>query len=345
MKHILQLTICLFIIAACKQQGADILKPTFTTDTTRHDTDDPAIWINANDPAQSLILGTDKNKDGALYVFDLNGKIIKDKVVRGLQRPNNVDVEYGLSLQSGDSTRITDIAVVTERLAHQLRIYSLPDMQPIDNGGISVFEGEQEAEYRDLMGIALYKRPTDGAIFAIVGRKNGPMSGYLWQYGLQDDGKGQVKASLVRKFGQFSGKNEIEAIVVDDALGYVYYSDEGVGVRKYHADPNKGNEEIALFATQDFAEDHEGIAIYAETDTTGYILISDQQANQFHVYPRTGNEHPLIAQLDFSTNESDGCEATAVPLNAAFPKGVFVAMSDDKTFQIYDWRAVVEQFD
>ncbi len=48
-----------------------------------------------------------------------------------------------------------------------------------------------------------------------------------------------VKGTLVRKFGLFSGKKEIESIAVDDALGYVYYSDEGYGVRKYYADPSK----------------------------------------------------------------------------------------------------------
>ena len=47
-----------------------------------HDTDDPAIWINPADPAKSLIIGTDKDDDGAYYVYDLDGKIIEEKTVR-----------------------------------------------------------------------------------------------------------------------------------------------------------------------------------------------------------------------------------------------------------------------
>jgi 3-phytase len=35
-----------------------IIQPVFITDTVAHDTDDPAIWINPADPAQSLIIGT-----------------------------------------------------------------------------------------------------------------------------------------------------------------------------------------------------------------------------------------------------------------------------------------------
>ncbi|WP_315820816.1 phytase [Paraflavitalea speifideaquila] len=249
-----------------------------------HDTDDPAIWINPADPAASLVLGTDKDQDGALYVFDLQGHIIPSKVVPNLQRPNNVDVEYGLMLQG----KATDIAVVTERFTHKLRIFSVPDMKPIDGGGVDVFVGETGQEYRDLMGIALYKAP-DGKIYAIVGRKTGPRDGgYLWQYLLEDDGRGVVKGALVRKFGKFSGKKEIEAIAVDDALGYIYYSDEGYGVRKYYADPAKGGEELAAFGRKGFKQDHEGISIYPLTDSTGYILVSDQQTNRFHIFTREG---------------------------------------------------------
>ena len=102
-----------------------VLKPQVVTDTTRFDTDDPAIWINPKDTAQSLIVGTDKNEDGALYVYNLQGEIIQDKVVSGLKRPNNVDIEYGLMLNG----TATDIAVVSERLTHKIRIFSLPDMQ------------------------------------------------------------------------------------------------------------------------------------------------------------------------------------------------------------------------
>jgi 3-phytase len=100
------------------------LAPVLVTDTVRYDTDDPAIWINPADPAASLVIGTDKNVDGALYVFDLSGKVVQDKVARGLLRPNNVDIAYGV-LVGGE--RI-DVAVVSERLANRLRVYRLPDM-------------------------------------------------------------------------------------------------------------------------------------------------------------------------------------------------------------------------
>ncbi|WP_430402498.1 phytase [Fluviicola sp.] len=357
-KHLLFTTTLLItsLLAACSSSGEDKktetakiifpvhdtipLKPLVVTDTSIHDTDDPAIWVNPNDPSKSLILGTDKNEDGAVYVYDLNGKIDQKRTVRGLKRPNNIDVEYGLKLGG----KKVDIAVVSERLTHNVRVFSLPDMQPIDNGGFPAFEGETGEEFRDLMGISCYKNKK-GQIYVIVGRKNGPTTGsYLWQY-LLEEKNGKLGFTLVRKFGKYSGKNEIESIAVDDQLGYVYYSDETVGVRKYYADPSKGNKELALFATTGFKEDHEGISIYNLNDKEGYILVSDQQNNTFHIFPREGvsgkpHNHPLLKTVRVSTNESDGSEVCALPFGKQFPKGLFVAMSDNKTFQFYSWEAI-----
>ncbi len=317
------------------------IRPLIVTDTVQFDTDDPAIWVNPQDPSRSLIIGTDKDENGALYVFDLQGKIMEDKVIRGLKRPNNVDIEYGFILNG----KPVDIAVATERMTHKLRIFSLPDMQAIDNGGIEVFVGETGASYRDLMGISIYKRQGSDSIFVIVGRKSGPAENYLWQYLLEDNGHQGVKATLVRKFGQYSGKKEIESIAVDDELGYVYYSDEGVGVRKYHADPAKGSGQLALFGTKGFTQDHEGISIYKTTANTGYLLVSDQQSNQFHIYSREGtasnpHDHLLIKTVYTSTQESDGSEVTSASLNENFKHGLFVAMSTDKTFQYYRWEDI-----
>jgi len=320
-----------------------IIKPLYVTEPVKYDTDDPAIWINPIDPSKSLVIGTDKDEDGGLYVYNLKGQIIKEKTIKGLKRPNNVDVAYGLKL-AGKSI---DIAVTSERLTHKIRIFSLPDMQPIDNGGFELFVGETIPEYRELMGIALYTNP-QGNIYAIVGRKSGPTDGtYLGQYLLEDDGNGKLGASLVRRFGQYSGKKEIEAIAVDNELGYVYYSDEKIGVRKYYADPTKGDEELALFATDGYKEDHEGISIYKTSKNTGYILVSDQGANQFKVYKREGeknpHDHPLITSIKTSTKQSDGSDIFSFPLNNDFKYGIFIAMSNDKTFHFYRWEDVAKK--
>lgn len=318
------------------------LVPKVVTEPTKHDTDDPAIWINPANPAESLVLGTDKNTDGALYVWGLDGKIKHDKVVRGLVRPNNVDIAYGVMLGG----KKTDIAVLTERYAHRLRAYRLPDMAPVDGGGIPVFEGEAA---RDCMGIALYSRAADGAVFAIVSRSDyrAPRQGYLHQYRLVDDGNGVLRGVFTRSFGEWSGTKEIEAIAVDNELGYVYFADENYGIRKYHADPTAedAEDQIAVIGLDGFREDREGISIYKTGAGTGYIIVSNQQDNSFNLYPREGtaanpHEHPLLKKVDVSTIESDGSDVTNVAL-PGFPQGLFVAMSNGKVFHYYSWADMI----
>jgi len=333
------------ILIGCKDKLAPIaknaIKPKLITEKTPHDTDDPAIWIHPTNTSSSLIIGTDKDSDGGLYLYDLNGKIIKKSIP--LKRPNNVDVAYKLKV--GNTT--IDIAVTTERETNKIRVFSLPNLEPIDNGGIEVFEGETE---RNPMGIALYTRPSDGEIFVIVGRKNGPSGSYLWQYQLESI-NGVVQTKIIRKFGKYSGKKEIEAIAIDNELGYIYYSDEQTGIRKYLADPSKNdNNEIAFFGQNDFKSDNEGIAIYKKTETTGYILVSNQQANTFVVYTREENsnqenKHIKIAEIPTSTVECDGADATSIQLNQAFPKGMLVAMSNGMTFHYYDWNLIQKEID
>jgi 3-phytase len=346
MKKILLLAILCIVATSCGNQLAavrkDAVKPMVITQQLPHDTDDPAIWINPVDATKSIVIGTDKDTDGGLYAFDLNGKIIKKSIP--LKRPNNVDIAYGLILNG----KKVDVAVTTERETNSIRVFSLPDLEPIDNGGIAVFEGET---LRAPMGISLYTRATDQAIFAVVGRKEGPSGSYLWQYKLQDGGQGTVVGEVVRKFGNYSGTKEIEAIAVDNELGTILYSDEQFGIRKYWADPAKNdNSELALFGKGDFKGDNEGIAIYKKSATEGYILVSNQQANTFMVYPREGaigdsNSYPLLAEIPTSTIECDGADATAVNLGGAFKNGMFVAMSNGMTFHFYSWDTMQQWID
>lgn len=351
MKNIILAAVLVATLSSCRNQEesskpfrmvdstAYLLTPAVVTEKSLNDTDDPAIWINKADPSKSLILGTDKGDlTGGIYVYNLEGKIDTSLSVFNLKRPNNIDIEYGLDVNG----TATDIAVFTERGRNMIRVYSLPSMQAIDGGGIPVFEGETE---RDPMGVGLYKNPSNGTVYAIVSRKTGPAGSYLWQYRLTAGAGGVVTGEKVRAFGEFTGGKEIEAVVVDDELGYVYYSNEGVGVRQYYASPDKGNQELALFATTGIAEDHEGLSIYKTSPTEGYILLSDQQVNQFRIYSREGTkenpyEHKLLKIIKVSAQESDGSDVTEMPLNDVFKHGMFITMSDDKTFHFYRWEDI-----
>lgn len=343
---VLLLSIHMVALSACgdkqdsAQQDIHSLQPMIVSEPVEGDADDPAIWLDRENPAQSLILGTDKA--GILFAFDLSGKIQKQAAGPDMKRLNNVDIEYDVAF--GDT--LTDIAVASDRDGNRLYVFAVPSLRRL--GSIGAFAGET---LQRPMGVALYRRPGDGVVFAIVSRKEGPTGAYLWQYRLEEI-DGGIGFTKVRAFGEWGGKDadgdgEIEAVAVDDELGYVYYSDEIFGIRKYHADPDAENagQQLAIFGTDGFARDREGIAIYCKEDGKGFLLVSDQQANKIRVFPREGapddpHRHELLQVISLSARETDGCDATSAALNSMFPNGLFVAMSDDRTFHFYDWRAM-----
>ncbi len=324
------------------------IKAVVTTEPVASDPDDPAIWVNRRNPAQSLVIGTNKAAKadgGALYVWGLDGKT--RQIFKDLDRPNNVDLEYDFAL---GQKRVALVAV-TERLTSRLRLYQIaPDTGTLSEiapvGGIPVFAGETGEEAAP-MGVSLFRRPSDGVVFAVVGRKSGPTTGgYLWQYRLDDDGTGGVRGVKVRAFGAYSGKKEIEAIAVDDALGFVYYADERVGIRKYNADPDvkDANREVALFATTGFKADHEGIGIVATGEKTGFIVATDQlpRSSEYHLFRREGepnrpHDHTrTVAIVKGGADSTDGLDITSAPMGKAFPHGLMAVMnSGPKNFLLF----------
>lgn len=326
--------IALLVLMALQPQAVN-LAPALYTDPVTHDADDPAIWINRKNARESRIVGTDKDQEGALYVFDIKGKV--RQIVKGLNRPNNVDVEQNSII--GGLTR--DIAVATERGAQRLRIFAIDaEGQLTDvSGQTKLFDGEA-GDRAAAMGVALYKRPKDGAVFAIVSRKSGPADGYLYQYRLTPEPNNKIGLVKARAFGKFIGGNEIEAIAVDDAQGIVYYSDEGYGVHRYRADPDAPNasQPLGVFAATGFEGDHEGIGIYATGPRTGYIVVSDQRKGEswYWVWRRDGDfttPHKVVKGAD----DTDGLDCASASLGTAFPRGLVVAMnSKGKNFAVYD---------
>lgn len=306
--------------------GSPVLAPSLVTEAVAYDADDPAIWV-CKSSERSLILGTDKKeKVGGLFVFDLSGKIVQ--VVKGLDRPNNVDVQYGFSL----SSRTVDLAVVTERGQKRLRVFAidrgsgrLTDV----SGNTGVFVNRTDSSAVP-MGISVSRK-----FVAIVSPKSGPTKGYLASYQLVER-QGRVDTVPVQDFGLFSGAGEIESVFVDDDTSTVYYSDEGKGLGRTKG-LFDGRPLTDLFATTDYQGDREGLAAHSK-----YLLSSDQIANntRLHVYERKWPNGPVCV-LQSAADQTDGLDATSNPLGKQFPQGILVMMnSAGKNFQIYDWRDV-----
>ena len=122
-----------------------------------------------------------------------------------------------------------------------------------------------------------------------------------------------------------------------------------IGIHKWHADPEHvdAGRELAHFGRTEFEADHEGIAIYARLDRTGYILCTDQidGNSHYHIYSREGgaagpHDHAkMIKCVRGGADATDGLEVSSAALGWQFPHGIVVAMnSGPKNFLVYWWE-------
>ncbi|MGB5383078.1 MAG: phytase, partial [Lutimonas sp.] len=106
------------------------------------------------------------------------------------------------------------------------------------------------------------------------------------------------------------------------------------GIRKYYADPEKGDTEISLFGGEHFKDDLEGICILKTEDNKGYLIVSNQGDNSFNVFKRDTNS--FVKKINLGTKETDGCDITTVSLGEKFPNGLLVTMNDEGNFFFHD---------
>ncbi len=306
------------------------------------DADDPAIYINSANPEQSLVLTVVKN--AGLRVYDLSGSLLEE-VNPGNIRYNNIDLQYGFSLGGHP----VDIAVATDRNNDKLAIFKI-NSQPNASGKYleditdssfstlfqsSPYEPPYSPSERSAYGVALYRSPVTNDYYVFTNRRE---TGDVAQLKLVDKGNGKIGTELVRNFTvpTTAGRDpQLEGMVADQELGYLYIGQEDVGIWKYQAEPNGDTTGVLIDKVKDLGgkyleDDVEGLTIYYGNEGTGYLLTSSQGDNTFVAYTREGNNDFLGSfavgnngSID-SVQESDGADVINVPLGPNFPYGVFV---------------------
>ncbi|MEO1039828.1 MAG: phytase [Pseudomonadota bacterium] len=276
--------------------------------------DDPAIWVAA-DPADSLILGTDKRS--GLYAYRLDGAIAQ-YIPAG--RINNVDIRYGF--QAGDRT--VDIAVASDRTNIALAFFFIDPM----SGAIEVpAPAGWSLYFDDPYGVCLYQNPATGELDAFVTEDD---TGRLSQLRLSYE-NGAMRAEEVRAF---SLGTITEGCAVDDRTGLLYIAEENVGVWRYSVDPATGEAREAFAAVdgQALVADAEGVAILPQGETGGLLFVSSQGDSAYAVFDlQTGafiDRFRIAEGATDNVTETDGIELSPAPLGETFPRGVFVAQDD-----------------
>ncbi|QKQ73344.1 phytase [Nostoc sp. TCL240-02] len=308
------------------------------------DADDPAIYVNATNAADSLVLTSVKN--AGLRVYDLSGNLLQTVNPGGI-RYNNIDLQYGFKL----GNQSIDIAVASDRNNDKLAIFKInPNpttpgqyLENITDSNIatifqaSPFEPPYSPSTRSSYGLTLYRSPVTNDYYVFTSRRQ---TGDIAQFKLIDKGNGQIGVELVREFTipspTTAGRSpQTEGMVVDQETGLLYIAQEDVGIWKFQAEPDGGTtgkliDRVRFEGGSHLTDDAEGLTIYYGKNGTGYLLASSQGDSTFVAYTREGNNEYVgnfaignNGSID-SVQESDGADVINVPLGPNFPFGLFV---------------------
>ncbi|MEH2024332.1 phytase [Nostoc sp.] len=339
------------------------------------DADDPAIYVNGTNSADSLVLTSVKN--AGLRVYDLSGNLLQT-VNPGNIRYNNIDLQYGFKL--GDQS--VDIAVASDRQNDQLAIFKinpnptgqyLEDITDSNIGTIfqaSPFEPPYSASTRSSYGLTLYRSPVTNDYYVFTSRRQ---TGDIAQFKLIDKGNGKIGSELVREFTipspTTAGRSsQTEGMVVDQETGFLYIAQEDVGIWKFDAEPDGGTtgkliDRVRFEGGSHLTDDAEGLTIYYGKNGTGYLLASSQGDSTFVAYTREGNNEYVgnfaignNGSID-SVQESDGADVINVPLGPNFPFGLFVTQDGSNepaktidgenvssNFKLVPWENIANSF-
>ncbi|MHA0327453.1 phytase [Sphingomonas melonis] len=321
---------CASIPAAAPLTQAPVVAASAETDPvdTAHDAaDDPAIWRNAKDPAQSLVIGTDKK--AGIHVYDMAGKRVS---FTPAARLNNVDLrEVGgrVIAVASDRADVTQAHVALFTLDTSTRRLVPMGRYPVGPG--------------EAYGMCLWTRAKDKALFGFVVLKDGRID----QVRIDVSGPSPTVTTVrSMKLG-----TQAEGCVVDDRTGTLYVAEEDVGLWRFAADPAAPATAtpIARVDGKTLVADAEGLALAPKGRTGGYLIVSSQGDSAYTVYrlpavTYAGRFRIGGGAID-GTSDTDGIELALGDFGPAYRQGLFVAQDGDnapdtQNFKYVSWAKV-----
>lgn len=280
--------------------------------------DDPAIWYNNADPAQSLVLGTDKN--AGVYVYNLEGEVVQF-IESG--RINNIDVRSGFVFRGKEVVLVAG----SNRSNNSITLFYIDPDTGVLSDGIKNIPSMVDEVY----GICLYHNPTDNAFYVFVNGKGGKLEQWLIT---ADDNS--MNGKLIRSFMLSS---QPEGMVADDELGMLYLGVEMEGIFRLETNPEGDAIPVKIPGSDagnpNIVYDIEGLAIFSHQGND-YLIASSQGNFSYAIFRLGANEEYLTSfiieeGLVDGVEETDGLEVVAQPFNSRFSQGILVVQDGFNT--------------
>lgn len=283
--------------------------------------DDSAIWYNAANPTESVIIADNKNDTGGgIGVFDLTGKLLQ---FRQDGKIGNVDLRDNYVF----GTQTITLVGANNRSNNTMVLYKLnPSTRQLEP--IAGTRPTLSPNY----GFCFYRSKISGKTYAFVTQNNG---GLMEQYELTVSGS-NINTTKVRSIsiGSLS-----EGCVADDELGYLYVGEEDVALWKYNAEPSGGSTRTAVDTAGGghLVADIEGLSIAYGSNGSGYLFASSQGDSTISVYQRGGN-NAFVKSFSIGANGTidavtgtDGLDVMNANFGPAFPNGLLVAHDESNS--------------
>ncbi|QIG52974.1 phytase [Altererythrobacter sp. BO-6] len=289
--------------------------------------DDPAIWRNTSDPAQSLVVATDKK--AGLYVYGLDGRT-RSFLPAGLL--NNVDLT---TLKDGRvlvaASDRTDLAT-----AHILLAWLDTDTAALSEiGRFKVAPGEA-------YGLCMSMPDAGGSISIFSPIKDG---GVYRSNFLQSGGSWVAKSTKLHQLA-----SQPEGCVYDDRTDQLFVGEEMAGIWRFDLATDNAPRLVAAVDNRMLVADVEGLAIMPNDKDGGYLVASSQGDNAYAVFSlpdvKPVGRFRIAAGAIGATQETDGIELKGGNFGPQFPDGLFVAQDGDnrpyaQNFKLVSWRDIM----
>ncbi|MFN4024316.1 MAG: phytase [Hyphomonas sp.] len=296
--------------------------------------DDPALWRHPEDPARSLVLGTDKRL--GLMAYGLDGREVQSLPIGRL---NNVDVR-----QSAD--RAFDVAFASNRDVDSISVFLIDR----DSGPIS-HKGDVPTGMTEPYGICQAR--DNGRDLAGVTYKDGTVQ--IFDISLTADTlSGELVSTL--KFD-----TQLEGCVFDEVNGTLFIGEEARGLwavawREEAPQPLLID---TVGSGTGLVADVEGVSLWRGAGGEGWIVVSAQSEDRYIVYDRKA-PHTHRGSFSVVANEglgidgvshTDGLDVYSGAL-PGFPRGVLIVQDDanprkgeNQNFKLVSWADVEAALD